>query len=73
MDNLFEQFAIISKASAYDVIAPELARVQEENKQLRDRVKFLESLIDEYTTKMTANLSGDKVDQFLNDQIKNNS
>ncbi len=69
MDNLFEQFAAISKAGAYDAIQPEYKRLQEENVRLKGRVKFLEELINEYTLKMKANLSGPKVDQFLKVQL----
>jgi hypothetical protein len=69
-DTLFEQITAISKAGAYDAIAPEYAKVKEENIQLKARVKYLEELINEYTLKMKANLSGGKVDSFLKDQVK---
>lgn len=69
MDNLFEQITAISKAGAYDAIAPDYVKVKEENVRLRERVQYLENLIDEYTTKMTVNLSGEKVNQFLKDQL----
>lgn len=44
--------------------------LEAENKQLRERVKYLEDLIVEYTGKMKVNLSGGKVDSFLKDQVK---
>lgn len=69
-DMLFEQMTAISKAAAYDAISPEYSRLQSENKQLKERVKYLEDLIKEYTGKMGANLSGEKVDSFLKDQVK---
>lgn len=69
MDFLFEQMTAISKAGAYDAIAPEYSRLQAENAQLKDRVKFLEELINEYTLKMKANLSGGKVESFLKEQL----
>ncbi|HRP30420.1 MAG TPA: hypothetical protein PKV73_00945 [Agriterribacter sp.] len=69
MDNLFEQMTAISKGSAYDAIRPEYERLQQENALLKDRVKYLEGLINEYTLKMKANLSGGKVDDFLSSQL----
>lgn len=69
-DVLFEQMTAISKAGAYDAIAPDYARVKEENEKLRARVKYLEDLIVEYTGKMKVNLSGSKVDSFLKEQVK---
>jgi hypothetical protein len=68
-DTLFEQMTAISKAGAYDAIAPDYAKVKEENIQLKARVKYLEELINEYTFKMKANLSGGKVDAFLKNQL----
>lgn len=42
--------------------------LKDENRRLSDRVKYLEGLINEYTLKMKANLSGGKVDEFLKEQ-----
>lgn len=70
MNSLFEQIANISKASAYDIIAPEFEKLTTENLKLKARVKYLEDLIAEYTGKMKVNLSGGKVDTFLKDQVK---
>lgn len=53
-DSLFEQMSNISEAHAYDIVAPSL---QEENEKLKERVKYLEDLIMEYTTKMKNNLT----------------
>lgn len=69
-DTLFEQMTAISKAAAYDAIFPEYVRLGEENIQLKARVKYLEELINEYTIKMKANLSGEKMDTFLKEQVK---
>lgn len=56
MDNIFEQIVNISKASAYDIVNDELIKVQIENTILKDRVKYLEALISEYSGKMIDNL-----------------
>ena len=69
MEDLFEQMANISKAHAYDIVVDQVNSLTIENKRLKDRVKYLEDLITEYANKMTINLSGGKVDQFLKDQI----
>ena len=71
MDNLFEQFANISKAHAYDIISQQVIELKEENTKLRNRVKYLEELINEYTLKMMAPspLSGGKVTDFLKEQL----
>ena len=69
-DILFEQMTAISKAGAYDAIAPDYAKVKEENIQLKARVKYLEELINEYHLKTMINLSGGKVDQFLKEQTE---
>lgn len=68
-DTFFEQMTAISKAGAYDAVQPEYQRLQQENAQLKDRVKYLENLIAEYTLKMKVNLSGGKVDEFLSSQL----
>jgi len=69
MEDIFGQIVNITKAGAYDALAPKYAELQEENNRLRERVEFLEKLINEYTLKMKANLSGGKVDSFLKDQV----
>lgn len=68
-DTFQDQLIAISKAGAYDAIQPEYQRLQQENAQLKDRVKYLENLIAEYTLKMKVNLSGGKVDEFLSSQL----
>ena len=67
--DIFNQMVAISKAGAYDIIVKHRDELAAENERLKARVKYLESLIDEYATKMTVNLSGGKVDQFLKDQL----
>ena len=71
-DFLHDQIIAISKAGAYDAIQPEYMRLIEENATLRKRVQYLEELINEYTLKMKANLSGGKVSEFLKEQITDN-
>ena len=71
MDNLFEQITNVSKAGAYDVLSKHNVELKEENQRLRDRVKYLENLIGEYTLKMQVNLSGGKVDEFLKGEASN--
>ena len=65
MDNLHEQIVNISKAGAFDIVSKHNQELQEENKLLKERVKYLQDLIVEYTGKMKSNLSGGKVDEFL--------
>ena len=69
MEDLFEQITAISKAHAYDIVVDQVNDLTIENKKLKERVKYLEDLISEYSNKMLVNLSGDKVNQFLKDQI----
>ena len=69
MDNLLEQITNISKAHAYDIVVDQVNDLTIENKKLKERVKYLEDLISEYSNKMLVNLSGDKVKEFLKDQI----
>lgn len=69
-DNLFDQLVNISKASAFDAIKDDYSKVKAENEKLRNRVKYLEDLIEEYVIKMKANLSGYKVQSFLKEQIR---
>ena len=70
MENLFEQIANISKASAYDIVAQQNVELTAENQKLKERVKYLEDLIREYTFKMRVNLSGGKVNEFLKEQVQ---
>lgn len=65
IDNFFEQMNMINKAQGFDILKEQVKGLQEENSKLRSRVKYLEQLIDEYTLRMKANLSGGKVDEFL--------
>lgn len=51
-NNLHEQIINISKAGAYDALAPKFKELQEENEKLKERVKYLEDLILEYTEKI---------------------
>lgn len=62
-DTLFDQLTTMNKAYGYDVLAKDNKALKEENKKLTDllhcyadRVKYLEDLIKEYTTKMLNNL-----------------
>jgi len=48
-DNLFEQMANISKAHAYDIVSKQRDELLEENKRLKESVKYLQDLITEYT------------------------
>jgi len=68
-NNFYDQIVNISKASAYDIISQQVIELKDENIKLRNRVRYLEELINEYTLKMKANLSGGKVDEFLKDQL----
>ncbi len=52
MDNLFEQFANISKAHAYDIVSKQRDELLIENENLRKRIKELEDLILEYCDKI---------------------
>lgn len=38
MDNLFEQMANISKASAYDIVSKQVHELKEENESLKQRI-----------------------------------
>ena len=52
MDNITQTIINISKASAYDVVSQQRNELLEENAKLKERVKFLENLIKEYSDKM---------------------
>ena len=51
-DNLMEQIVNISKASAFDILSKHNQELQAENEKLKERIKYLETLIDTYTDKM---------------------
>lgn len=51
-DYLHEQIINISKAGAFDVVSKYNQELQAENKKLKDRVKFLEDLINEFCEKL---------------------
>ena len=52
MDNITQTIINISKASAYDVVSQQRNELLEENAKLKERVKYLENLIKEYSDKM---------------------
>jgi hypothetical protein len=56
-DVFFENITALSKAHAYDIVSAKALDLEAENIQLKERVKFLEDLINEYTGKMLAHLS----------------
>ena len=68
-DIIYEQIINISKAGAFDIVSKHNQELQEENKLLKERVKYLQDLVVEYSGKMKANLSGGKVDEFLKSTI----
>ncbi len=47
-----QQIVAISKAGAYDAIKYNYGKLQEENQKLKERVKYLEDLIKEYSGKI---------------------
>ena len=51
-DSIFEQATQITKAHAFDIISEQNKQLITENSVLRNRVKYLEDLIKEYTGKM---------------------
>lgn len=50
--DLTQQIVNISKAGAFDIVTEHRNELLEENAKLKERVKFLENLIKEYTDKM---------------------
>ena len=52
--DITQQIINITKAGAYDIVAQQRNELLEENAKLKDRVKYLENLIKEYTDKMLA-------------------
>jgi len=50
--DITQQIINITKAGAYDVVSQHRNELLEENAKLKERVKFLENLIKEYTDKM---------------------
>lgn len=68
-----EYLATLEKRTAFENGAiMSNQELKAENNRLKERLNYLEGLINEYTLKMKANLSGGKVDQFLKDQAENN-
>lgn len=55
-DSIFEQSVQITKTHAYDIVSEHNKQLITENSILRNRVKYLEELIKEYTGKMLGNL-----------------
>lgn len=53
--DLLTQITNITKAHAYDITVEQVKELKAENEKLRDRVKFLENLINEYTEKILTN------------------
>ena len=50
--DITQQIINITKAGAYDVVAQHRNELLEENAKLKERVKYLENIIKEYTDKM---------------------
>ncbi len=50
--DITQQIINITKAGAYDIVAQHRNELLEENAKLKDRVKYLENLIKEYSDKM---------------------
>ena len=50
--DITQQIINITKAGAYDIVAQHRNELLEENANLKERVKYLENLIKEYTDKM---------------------
>ena len=50
--DITQQIINITKAGAYDVVVNHRNELLEENKLLKERVKYLENLIKEYSDKM---------------------
>ena len=50
--DITQQIINITKAGAYDVVSQHRNELLEENAKLKERVKFLENLIKEYSDKM---------------------
>lgn len=55
--SLFNELVNITKADGYDILSEQVKELKEENKALKERVKYLEALIKEYTDKMIDNLN----------------
>lgn len=75
MDNLFEQMANITKAHAYDTIAPHLAEVKEQNKILRKGLQdIFEIILNENTSSVIENPSViiGKISNHVNELLSNN-
>ena len=50
--DITQQIINITKAGAYDIVANHRNELLEENAKLKERVKYLENLIKEYSDKM---------------------
>lgn len=50
--DITQQIINITRAGAYDVVAQHRNELLEENAKLKERVKYLENLIKEYSDKM---------------------
>ena len=50
--DITQQIINITKAGAYDVVTQHRNELLEENAKLKERVKYLENLIKEYSDKM---------------------
>ncbi len=50
--DITQQIINITKAGAYDIVAQHRNELLEENTKLKERVKYLENLIKEYSDKM---------------------
>lgn len=51
-NDLEQQIVNISKAGAYDIVREQVTELQVENEKLKERIKYLEDLINEYATKI---------------------
>ena len=75
MNNVFEEIANITKAHAYDTIAPHLQEVKEQNKILRKGLQDIFNIIlDENTSSVIENPSViiGKISNHVNELLSNN-
>ena len=54
--DITQQIINITKSGAYDIVAQHRNELLEENAKLKERVKFLENLIKEYSDKILKQL-----------------
>ena len=66
MDNLFEQIANITKAHAYDTIAPHLAEVKEQNKIFRQGLRDVMLIISECDPQSVCKNPGEIISKISN-------